>query len=337
MAPIFNEEENIELLYKKLSEVAGKLKVFDDYEIVAVNDGSSDLSLYKLEQLTPDPRLKIISLTRNFGQEAATVAGINHATGDCIAIVDADLQDPPELLLQFEQILKSGFDIAYGQRSTRLNETFLKKFTSKLFYPVFRWLTKLDVPRDIGNCSMMSKRAVASFKTLTEHSPFIRGMIFWSGLPKKAVPFVRQKRAAGKTKYNYWKLITYAVDSILSFSTAPIYFIVTFSGITAGLCVAGICTALIMKFAGLVIMTGWTSLIVSMLFLSSITIFFLGIIGLYIGKILEEVKGRPRYMIGKMINFAPRWEPSVKDRDKWIPFGSQINKKTPTTTHKQNM
>jgi dolichol-phosphate mannosyltransferase len=302
--PIYNEEENIDNLLQRLTSVATKLKHFDDYEIVAVNDGSKDRSLQKLSEIaTINQHLKVVSFTRNFGQEPATIAGVRNATGDAVAIMDADLQDPPELLFQFEEVLHEGYDIAFGQRPKRLDETFLKKFTSKLFYPIFRWFTKVDVPRDIGNCCMMSSRATKAFKNLSERSPFIRAMIFWSGLPKKAVIFLRQKRAAGTTKYNYMKLIRYAIDNIILFSTTPLYFLVFFAGFTSIACVLGTFIALIMKLNGLVVMTGWTSLIISQLFLFSITIFSLGLIGLYIGKIFEEVKARPLYIIDKVINF----------------------------------
>jgi dolichol-phosphate mannosyltransferase len=302
--PIFNEQENIEILYEKISDVAQQLTTFDSYEIIAINDGSSDDSLKKLESIAAtDPHLKIISFARNFGHEAATTAGLQHASGTAVAIMDADLQDPPELLLQFEQVLKQGYDIAYGQRKKRLNESFFKKLTSKLFYPLFRWLTNVDMPRDVGDCCMLSRRALNAFKNLHERSLFVRGMIYWSGLSKKAVPFVRQKRAGGKTKYNYLKLSKFALDNIITFSTTPMYLIILLSSLSITACTVGAIVALIMKIKGLVVMTGWTSLLMSMLFLFSVTLFFLGIIGLYIGKIFEEVKQRPRYLVIKKINF----------------------------------
>ena len=304
VVPIFNEEENIKNLYAQLSEVAQQLKHFADYEIIAVNDGSRDRSLAMLEALANDTHLKIVSFTRNFGHEAATTAGLYHAQGDAAVIIDADLQDPPSLLLEFEQAWREGFDIVYAQRTKRLNETRFKKLTSKLFYPIFRAMTKLDMPRDVGDCCLLSRRAIEAFKRLPERSLFVRGMIYWSGLPKKAIPFVRQKRAAGKTKYNYWKLSKFALDNIILFSTTPLYCIVYLSLFTIFACIVGTIIALGMKWKGLVIMTGWTSLLISMLFLFSVTLFFLGLIGLYIGKIFEEVKQRPRYVVDKLVNFT---------------------------------
>jgi dolichol-phosphate mannosyltransferase len=292
VVPIFNEEENINILHSGLTHVAQKLKHFDDYEIIAVNDGSRDRSLEKLKSIAQeDYHLKIISFTRNFGQEPATVAGVTHATGDAVSILDADLQDPPELLLEFEKVLHDGYDIAYGQRPKRLEETFFKKLTSKIFYRVFRWFTKLDVPKDIGNCCMLSRRATESFKNLSEQSPFIRAMIFWSGLPKKAVIFIRQKRAAGKTKYNYWKLTRYAIDNIILFSTIPLYFLVFFSGGISALSILASLIALVL---------GKFSIMFVVIVLLSVLLCSISLIGLYVGKIFEEIKNRPLYVIGEV-------------------------------------
>lgn len=312
---MYNEEENIENLYQQVTAVATKFQHFYEYEIIAVNDGSTDKTLHFLKQLSHDPHLKIISFTRNFGHEAATTAGLYHAQGDAVAIMDADLQNPPEVLLQFESELMKGYEIVYAQRTKRLHESIFKQATSKIFYPIFRWLTKLDIPRDVGDFCMLSKRALNAFKNLPERSMFVRGMIYWSGLPKKSVPFVAQKRAGGKTKYTYWKLTKFAIDNIISFSTTPIYFIVIISLISIIACVVETVIALIMKFNGWVIMSGWTSIIISQLFLFSVTLFFLGIIGLYIGKIFEEIKSRPRYVVEELVNFEQKTNhiPRVQD------------------------
>lgn len=304
ISPIFNEEENIAALYEQLSSIGKQLKHFTDYEIIVINDGSRDSSLQKLTHFAQqDSHLKIVSFTRNFGHEAATTAGLFHASGDAAVIIDADLQDPPELIFDFEREWRNGYDIVYGQRSKRLDETIVKKVTSKLFYPIFRWLTKLDMPRDIGDFCLLSRHVIDTFKQLPERSLFVRGMIYWPGFSKKAVLFVRKKRAAGKTKYNYWKLTKFAIDNILSFSTFPLYALLFLSALSIFFCLCGVTIALIMHFKGFVVMTGWTSLLISQLFLFSVTLFFLSFVGLYIGKIFEEVKRRPRYVIDKMINY----------------------------------
>lgn len=304
VSPLFNEEENIEQHYLELTKILSKLNHFQNYELIFVNDGSKDNSLNILKKIaTNDPRLKIISFTRNFGHEQATTAGINNTSGDAVVLIDADRQDPPELILEFEKEFINGFDIVFGQRKKRLKETWLKKITSKAFYPIFKFLTKIDMPRNVGDFCLISRKTVNIFNQLPEKSRFVRGLIYWSGLTKKSVLFIRRKRGAGKTKYNYTKLIIFALENIISFSTAPIYFMIFFSVSTMFLCFIGIFTALILKLFGFVLMTGWTSLMIGMLFLFSTTFFFLGIIGLYVGKIFEEVKERPTYLIKDKINF----------------------------------
>lgn len=304
VSPLFNEEENILMHYEELTSIASNFKYFSDYELIFVNDGSKDNSLKILKEIaSKDDKVKIISFTRNFGHEAATTAGINSAQGEAIVLIDADRQDPPELILEFEKEFINGFDIVYGQRKKRLKETWFKKITSKAFYPIFKMLTKIDMPRDVGDFCLMSRKAVDIFNQLPEKSRFVRGLIYWSGLPKKAVLFIRRQRAAGKTKYNYSKLTIFALENIISFSTAPIYFMIFFSLFTMTACFLGIAAALILKIFGFVLMQGWTSLMIGMLFLFSTTFFFLGIIGLYIGKIFEETKQRPTYLIDEKINF----------------------------------
>lgn len=304
ISPVFNEEENILKHYKELTIVLSQLKYFQNYEIIFVNDGSTDNSLKILKKLSDtEKKVKIISFTKNFGHEAATTAGINNATGDAVVLIDGDLQDPPELILEFEKEFNNGFDIVYGQRKKRLKESWLKKTTSKAFYPIFKMLTKVDIPRNVGDFCLMSRKAIDTFNHLPEKSRFVRGLIYWSGLPKKAVLFIRRERGAGKTKYNYSKLTIFALENIISFSTAPIYFIIFFSLFIIFACFAGIFLALILKILGKVILSGWTSLMIGMLLLFSTMFLFLGIIGLYIGKIFEEIKKRPTYLIDEKINF----------------------------------
>jgi dolichol-phosphate mannosyltransferase len=304
ISPLFNEEENIEKHYHELCNVLKKLKHFNSYEIIFVNDGSFDNSLQILKKLAAqDKNLKVISFTRNFGHEQASTAGLQASIGDAVVLIDADGQDPPELILVFEKEYLNGFDIIYGQRSKRLKESFLKKITSKAFYPIFKFLTKIDIPRDTGDFCLLSRKAVDIVNKLPEKSRFVRGLIYWGGLPKKAIPFIRRSRGGGKTKYNYSKLTIFALENIISFSTVPIYFMIFFSLFVIGACFAGTIVALIMKLFGYVVMTGWTSLIISMFFLFSVTFFFLGILGLYVGKIFQEIKQRPVYLIDEKINF----------------------------------
>lgn len=304
--PMYNEEGNVSLVLEELKLYLEKLTHFTNYEIIAVNDGSSDATLQKLMAYAKqDERLKVVSFTRNFGHEQATLAGIHHAQGEATMLIDADCQDPPELLLTFEKEYLRGFDIVYGQRTKRLNESWVKKITSFFFYPIFKYLTKVDIPRNVGDFCLLSNKVTRIICDLPEKTVFIRGLIYWSGLPKKAVPFIRRSREQGISKYNYRKLTLFALDNIISFSTAPIHFIILFSLGIIGFCIAGSVAALTLYKLGYVVTIGWTSLILCMLFLFSSLLLCMGIIGLYIGKIFQEIKQRPVYLVGKKINFYP--------------------------------
>lgn len=305
--PLLNEEENLLPLYNDLISVSSHLTHFKNIEFIFVNDGSNDHSLEILQSLAlNDKRVKIISFIRNFGHENATYAGIHHSHGEAVVLIDADRQDPANLILEFEKHYLEGFDIIFGQRTKRLNESWLKKITSKLFYPLFKKLTKIDMPRNVGDFCLLSHKAVKAFKQLPENQVFVRGLIYWTGLSKKAVPFVRQSRASGNSKYNYTKLTIFAIENIISFSTAPMYMLVFGSLGIIALCLFGGLIAFTMKLLGLVVMTGWTSLMLALLFLFSCNFLALGLLGIYISKIFQEIKKRPMFIIDQLINFEDR-------------------------------
>lgn len=304
--PLLNEKENLLPLYGELTLIAEQFTNFKRLELIFVNDGSWDGSLEILKSLaTGDERVKIISFIRNFGHENATYAGIHHATGDAVVLIDADRQDPSQLLLEFEKHYLEGYDIVFGQRTQRLNETWFKKFTSNLFYPLFKKLTKVDMPRNVGDFCLLSRRAVNAFKLLPENQVFVRGLIYWSGLPKKAVPFVRHSRVSGQSKYNYTKLTIFALENIVSFSTAPMYALIFGSLGIIGLCALGVLAAIIMKIFGLVVMTGWASLMLALLFLFACNFLALGILGIYISKIFQELKRRPMFVVNELVGLTP--------------------------------
>lgn len=301
--PLLNEKDNLIPLYKELEATFLTLSYFTEHEFIFVNDGSTDHSLTILEDLAAqDKRVKVVSFTRNFGHEQATFAGLCHTSGEAVVLIDADLQDPPDLIKEFERYYQEGYLIIYGQRTTRLNETFIKKITSKAFYPVFALLTGIDLPNDVGDFCLLSRRAVNYIIQLPEKALFMRGLIYWPGLAKKGVPFVRRGRMSGKTKYNYSKLMIFALENIISFSTIPIYIILFLSWMLILGCLIGTLTAFAMRIFGYVVMTGWTSLIICMLFLFACSFFFLGLLGLYIATIFKEVKQRPRFLIESTIN-----------------------------------
>jgi polyisoprenyl-phosphate glycosyltransferase len=302
--PMFNEEDNIIPLYDELCSELIFLTYFSEYEIIAVNDGSSDTTLAKLKQLAhKDVRVKIVSFTRNFGHENATYAGIYHSAGEAVILIDADRQDPPSLIKEFEKEYLNGYNIVFGQRTKRTNESWLRKATAKAFYPIFKALTKVDIPQNVGDFCLLSRRAVDIMLAMPEKAIFVRGLIYWSGLSKKAVYFFRRGRGAGASKYNYSKLTIFALENIVSFSTVPIYFILFASMFVIISCIVGTLVAFLMYLFGFVIMTGWTSLIMCMLFLFSCTLFFMGILGLYIGTIFQETKQRPLFLVDEKINF----------------------------------
>lgn len=304
VVPLLNEENNLLPLYSELLSITSQLSHFKDFEFIFVNDGSWDGSLNILKTIAQsDEHVKIISFIRNFGHENATYCGIHHATGDAVVLIDADRQDPANLILDFEKHFLEGYEIIFGQRVKRLNESWLKKTTSRLFYPLFKKLTKIDMPGNVGDFCLLSRKAVNIFKSLPENQVFVRGLIYWTGLPKKAVPFIRRSRASGTSKYNYTKLTIFALENIISFSTAPMYMLVFGALGIIALCLLGGLVAFAMKLLGLVVMTGWTSLMLALLFLFACNFLALGLLGIYISKIFQEIKRRPMFVIDELINF----------------------------------
>ena len=302
--PAFNEEENIPSLYKTITNVCKNLKIFKSYEIIVVNDGSNDNTLSLLEEIAKDDtRLKIVSFTRNFGHEAATTAGLLSANGDAATIIDADLQDPPELFLEFEKEYANGFDIVYGQRSKRYGEPILKKLSSFLFYRFFRWFTKVDMPNDIGDFCLLSRKAIERFKQLPERSRFVRALIYWAGLPKKSVSFIRKERQYGETKQGTYHRVTTAIDFLLSFSTLPPFIIVLSAMGIFSISTGALFVMATLQITSLAAFSTMLWLFAFGMFALSIIVSFLGIIAVYIGKIFIEIKQRPVYMIEKRINF----------------------------------
>jgi polyisoprenyl-phosphate glycosyltransferase len=302
--PMFNEEGNVFSLYEEIIDVIKSLQHFTSYEIIAVDDGSSDKTFLDIKNLAEkDSNVKIISFTRNFGHEQATYAGLKHSSGDAVVLIDADGQDPPELIREFEKVFIEGYDIVYGQRKKRLNESWLKKFTSKMFYPIFRRITKVNIPVNTGDFCLLNRKVVDAVLAMPERSIFIRGLIYWGDFSKKAVPFIRRSREQGISKYNYTKLFVFALENIVLFSTVPIYCILAFSFLISIGCCLGILFVFIWKMLGYVVMVGWASLMIGMLFLFSCLLFCLGIVGLYVSKIFDEVKRRPIFLIKEKINF----------------------------------
>lgn len=296
IVPVYNEEEVLQEFYRRMRAVCDSLD--GDYELIFVNDGSTDRSLTILREFrAQNPNVKIMSFSRNFGHQAAITAGIDHASGDAVVIIDADLQDPPEVVPQLIEKWKEGYGVVYGQRSARKGETFFKKATAAMFYRILKWMTKYPIPENVGDFRLMDRKVVAALRSMREYHRFIRGLVPWVGFKQSGVAFVRDARYAGETKYPFRKMLKFAIDGITSFSIVPLrmtmylgFFVVVATLIFA-------VWALVAQFVFHATIQGWASLMVTILFLGGVQLLMIGVLGEYIGRIYEEVKKRPLYII----------------------------------------
>lgn len=299
VVPAYNEEAVIELFHSRMSQIFDLLVNYR-CEMIFVNDGSTDRTRQIIERLADeDERVCAISLSRNFGKEAAMTAGLDMARGDAISIFDVDLQDPPELLIQFVEKWESGYDIAYAKRTHRDGESWVKKATASAFYRVMKKVSRVKLPPDTGDCRLMSRRVVDALKQLREHHRFMKGLFAWVGYPSVAIEYRRDARVAGTTKFNYWKLWNFAIEGITSFTTAPLK-LATYLGtfFALGAFSMGIWIIIKTLFWGDVV-RGYPTLIVTVLFLGGVQLVFIGILGEYLGRIFEETKHRPLYLVSE--------------------------------------
>lgn len=297
IVPVFNEEGNVDLLHARLSSVLSGMSL-NEREIIFVNDGSTDGTFEKLMGLkTGDPRVKILNLSRNFGHQVAVTAGLDHSAGDAVVIIDADLQDPPEVIVDLYREYRAGSDVVYAVRGMRKGETYFKLFTARLFYRLLRLLTKYPIPADTGDFRLMSRRVVDALGQMRERQRFVRGMVSWVGFRQTAVKYVREPRHAGGTKYPLRKMIRFSFDAITAFSDVPLR-ISTWLGFSiAGLSFLSGLIVIYLKLFTDTTIHGWTSILLASFFLGGIQLICLGMIGEYIGRIYEEIKQRPLYFI----------------------------------------
>lgn len=296
VVPVYNEEDVFEEFYRRLSSVLDSVPM--RAEIIVVNDGSRDGTLDILKRLYEhDSRLAIVDLSRNFGKEIALTAGLHRANGDAIVVIDADLQDPPELIPKLIEEWKNGFDVVYAQRLIRQGEGFIKKLTARLFYRVMQHVGRVKIPEDTGDFRLLSRRATQALNSLNEQHRFMKGLFTWIGFPQKAVPYQRDARYAGNTKWNYFGLFNLAIEGITSFTTGPLR-LATFIGlITAtGAFAYGIYMIVRTLIFGNPV-PGYPSLIVIVLFLGGVQLTAIGIMGEYLGRIFNETKNRPLYFV----------------------------------------
>ncbi|HVV48167.1 MAG TPA: glycosyltransferase family 2 protein [Polyangia bacterium] len=306
--PIFNEEAIIPELDRRLRAFLADVGsgVGEAWEVIFVNDGSRDQSFALLEALAArEPRYKVLSLSRNFGHQMAITAGLDRANGEAVVVMDADLQDPPEVVRQMVARWREGFDVVFGVRSQRHGETIFKKLTAALYYRLLRaMLGGVSIPVDAGDFRLMSRPVVLTLRALREQHRFVRGLVWWVGFRQTAVSYERPARFAGETKFPLRRMLRFAVDGITSFSTVPLRMAIWF-GILAGLvAMGGGVWALWEKLYGTGVVKGWTTIMILVGLGSSAQLLMTGILGEYVGRIYEEVKRRPLYVVEAEINLA---------------------------------
>ena len=301
--PMYYEELVAENCYTRISDVLKKLENYE-YEIIFVNDGSKDKTLEILENFANnDKNIKIISFSRNFGQQAAITAGLKEVTGDVVVIIDADLQDPPELIPDMLKLWEEGNEIVYGKRKTRDGESIFKLMTAKMFYKTLNVLSDVNIPQDTGDFRLVDRKVVNQMNSLPEHNKFLRGLWSWLGYNQYAFEYERKERFAGKTKYPFKKMLKLASNGIISLSSKPLK-LVGLLGVTSIIISLIILIYALVSFAFKLnqLSAGWTSLMCSITFFAGVQLLSLWIISEYIGKIYDETKGRPQYIIDKKIN-----------------------------------
>ena len=302
VVPLYNEEANINYLMERLLIVFDTLNT--TYEIVCVNDGSRDNTLKLLvEYHERNPAIKVVNLSRNFGKEIALTAGIDYATGAAIIPIDADLQDPPELIAQLVAKWREGYDVVYATRRSRSGESWLKRFTANSFYKTITKMSPVHIPPNTGDFRLLDRRVVEAIKQLPERTRFMKGLFAWVGYKQTSILFDREPRFGGKTTWNYWKLWNFALDGITSFSLFPLK-IWSYIGLVVSLISLLYASFLIMRTLILGIdVPGYASLMVAVLFFGGIQLITLGIIGEYLGRVYEEVKRRPLYFVRESYGF----------------------------------
>jgi polyisoprenyl-phosphate glycosyltransferase len=306
VVPSFNEEEVIVATYRRLVETLEKLPKAD-FELVFVDDGSQDRTLEILRALqAADRRVRVVAFSRNFGHQVAVTAGLEHATGDAVVLIDADLQDPPEVIEQMLLRWRDGVDVAYGVRSEREGETALKLWTAKAFYRSINRVSEVPIPLDTGDFRLMDRAVVDALLNMPERDRFVRGMVAWLGFRQEAVPYKRAARLAGVTKYPLRKMLRFAVDGILSFSLAPLRMAIWMGFATAGVAVLGLVSALLMRLLTNIWVPGWTLLFIACSTIGGIQLIFMGVLGEYVGRIYGEVKRRPLYVVRERLGFGSK-------------------------------
>jgi polyisoprenyl-phosphate glycosyltransferase len=309
--PVFNEREALLPLYERLLPTLEQLD--GTAEVILVDDGSEDDSFDQMMELSlKDERFKVLQLSRNFGHQTAITAGLDFAAGNAVVVMDADLQDPPEMVLTMAQRWREGFDVVYAVRRERHGENRFKRFSAATFYRILRRLTDVEIPADVGDFRLVDRKAVEAYKTMRENDRFIRGMFSWVGFRHTGVTYDRDERIAGETKYPLAKMMNFAIDGIVSFSNAPLRlalavgFVVSITSFVYGF------VAIFLKVSGAFTVPGWTSIIFVASFLGGVQLIVLGVVGEYVGRIYVETKRRPLYIVNRSAGLPPVREPGSR-------------------------
>jgi len=303
IVPVYNEEEVIAESYKRLK--AAVAAIGESYELIFINDGSRDKTPQMLAEICEqDDCVRFINFSRNFGHQPAITAGMDYAQGDAIVVIDADLQDPPEVIGDMAAKWREGYDVVYGKRLKREGETAFKKLTAKMYYRLLKNVTSVDIPVDTGDFRLIDRKVCDAMKSLGERNRYVRGLVSWVGFKQTAVEYVREKRFAGETKYPFKKMLKLAMDGIMSFSYKPLKLA---SGIGFAMSLISFVYLIVVICQRLFTNTtveGWASTTAILVFTQGIVLMMLGIIGEYMGRIFDEIKGRPIYIVREVIGFA---------------------------------
>jgi len=302
VVPVFNEEEVLPVTYRRLTEVMERLSA--PYELIFVDDGSKDGSPKILDDFAEkDSRVRVIHFSRNFGHQAAITAGMDYARGEAIVVIDADLQDPPEVIPEMVAKWREGYEVVYGKRVVREGETFFKRSTASLFYRFLRRMTDIDIPLDAGDFRLVDRRVAQVMRLLREKNRFIRGLVSWVGFRQAPLEYVRQKRFAGTTKYPLRKMLKLAWDGITSFSNKPLKISAYLGFVLSLASFVYLLYIVIAKLLGKSTVPGWASIMVINLFFNGIILILLGVMGEYIGRVYDEAKNRPLYIVSRTRGF----------------------------------
>jgi polyisoprenyl-phosphate glycosyltransferase len=306
VVPCYNEEEVLLHCHSRLTQVLASMEG-TEYELVYVNDGSSDRTDEILRYLNQtSPQTRVVMLSRNFGHQAAVTAGLTAAVGQCVVIIDADLQDPPEVILQMVDRWRQGYEVVYGIRETRAGESGFKLRSAQLFYRLINKLSDVHIPLDTGDFRLLDRRAADALLAMPERHRLLRGMASWIGFRQYGLKYAREARFAGSTKYPLRKMLNLALDGIFSFSTVPLRFVTTLGLLTAALAAAGILYSLAVRIFTSHWVAGWATLILAVLFTGGVEMFCFGILGEYIGRIYTEIKQRPLFIVREMLELNGR-------------------------------